>query len=794
MLVPLPVPGPDAAGRVRLPAPPLPLIGRAAEVAAVRALLATPDVRLVTLTGAPGIGKTRLATEIAAVSAPAFPGGVVFVPLAPIRDPDLLLPTIARALGAKRTVGRTAIEAIRAALDGRRTLLALDNFEQIAAAAAHLAELLAACPSLVALVTSRSVLHLRGEDEYRVPPLALPDPDHLPPVADLAQCAAVALFLRCARTAVPDFCLTAANAPAVAAICVRLDGLPLAIELAAPRLKLFAPVELLRRLERRLVWLTNGPRDLPTRQRTLRDAIAWSDELLAPAERALFRRLAVFAGGWTLNAAVAVGATPGEDAAERAVVDGIAALLDKSLLHRSVPPDGEPRFAMLETVREYGAEQLAASGEERDARRRHADYYATLAARAEPHLYGAEQAVWVERLEREHDNLRAALRWLLERGDGEAALRIVGNVQNFWIVHDHLREGQQWAEATLAATAETPTPARARALAATATFALRLGDYDRARTRRTQTLEASRALGDDQLTAQTLLDLGSVASVTGDSARAAALFTESLALARRIGDARTEARALNQLGEIARHSGDDTGAAAHYEASLRVWRTLGEKERIAMALHNLGPVAHRRGDVARAIEALTESIGLSWELRHAHGAAICLFAIAGVVAVRGRAADAARLLGAADALRAAIGVRWEPVDRAEYERSVAAASARLDALAFAAARAEGTAMTLGTAVACARDALVHCRTDRARPSPDPTAPDMRLTRREREIAALVAQGMSNREIAQALFIAEKTVEMHVSNSLGKLGFRSRAQLAAWVVSQNTDSPVPPPTR
>lgn len=487
-------------------------------------------------------------------------------------------------------------------------------------------------------------------------------------------------------------------------------------------------------------------------------------------------------GGWTLDAAVAVGAgREGDFAAERGVVDGIASLLDKSLLHRRVQPDGEPRFGMLETVREYGAEQLATSGEEAEVRRRHAAYYDALTARAEPHLYGAAQAAWLECLEREHNNLRAALGWLLDSGDTEAALRIVGQVQNFWVVHDHLSEGQRWTEAALTVAPDAPTAARARACSAAATFALRLGEYDLARTRREQTLAASRALGDDRLTAQTLLDLGSVAAVTGDTARAAALFTESLALARQVGDTRTEARALNQLGEIARHGGDDAGAAAYYEASLHVWRTLGEKERIAMALHNLGPVAHRRGDVTRAIAALTESIDLSWELRHAHGAAICLFAIAGVVAVRGRAADAARLLGASDALRASIGVRWEPVDRAEYERSVAATRADLDALSFAVARAEGAAMTLAQAVTCARDVLAHCPSGRAGGAADHALPGTQLTRRERQVVAHVAQGMSNREIAQALFIAEKTVEMHVSNSLGKLGFRSRAQLAAWAV-------------
>ncbi len=775
--LPMPVTHPDEAAPTTLPGALAPLVGRAAEIAAIRALLARADCRLITLTGAPGIGKTRLALAVAAAER-----DVTVVSLAPIRDPALVIPVLARALDVRIRAGTPPLAQLAAALRPRTALLVLDNFEHVVEAGPQVAELLAACPGLKALITSRSVLRVRGEHEFVVPPLALPDLFRPLPPAALGRCEAVAFFAQCARAILPDFCLSEANARAVAEICVRLEGLPLAIELAVPRLKLFSPDALRDRLERLLPWLTDGPRDLPARQRTLRDAIAWSHDLLDEDERRLFRRLGVFVGGWTLAAAARVCADA--DAAGDTVAAGVASLLDKSLVRRLPHPDEDVRFGMLETVREYALEQLAERGEADALRCRHAGYYADLAAETEPKLYGPEQAAWLERLEREHDNLRAALAWLLDRGEAEAALRLVGNLRNFWIVRDHLAEGQRWAEAALAAGPDAPAMTRARALSAAASFALRRGDYPLARAGFTEELGLLRTLGDKRHVAQTLLNLGQVANIEGEHAQAVALFEESMSLARAIGDRRTLARALNQLGEIARHNGDDARAAGRYEESLSLWRALGERERIAMVLHNLGPVVARLGEPQRAVALLSESLALSWGLRNTHGIAICLFAVAGVVAPWAPG-PGARLLGAADTLRASIGVHWEPVDRAEFERSVAAVRARIGDAAFQTALAQGAALTMADAVACAREALAlepASRIPRAA-HPGPAVAYGGLTRREREVVAQVALGRSNREIAAALSIAEKTVEMHVSNSLGKLGFRSRAQLAAWAATQ-----------
>jgi predicted ATPase/DNA-binding CsgD family transcriptional regulator len=766
-----------------LPLPPTPLVGRMTELAALRALFACPEVRFVTLTGAPGIGKTRLAMRIASESEDAYADGVAFLSLATIRDPGLVIPAIARAVDAKITSGAPPIESLKAALRCKTMLLVLDNFEQIVGAAPLVAELLMACPAVELLVTSRAVLHLRGEYEFVVPPLALPDPTRLPAVETLARCEAIALFLQRARAIAPDFQLTEENARAVADICVRLDGLPLAIELAVPRLKLFSPETLHARLEHRLMWLTDGPHDLPSRQRTLRNAIAWSDELLEPPERLLFRALSVFVGGWTLEAAEAVGA---EIAAASpspicAIADRLTALIDQSLVYCETHPPHEPRFGMLETVREYGTEQLATSGAEDAVRWEHARYYIALAERIEPHLYGADQAIWMERLEREHDNIRAALAWLLEHDATDMALRLSSSLKNFWLVHDHLSQGQRWFAAILARGGQSPVVLRARALSGAAALAFRQGDYEQAGAYYQETLSLCQENGDTRLTAQTLMNLGSVAWVQGSIDHASALFQESLALARGVDDRRTVARALNQLGEVARMHGNDKRAARFYEESLTLWRALGEKERVAMALHNLGPVVHRQGDYRGAAALLAESLTLSWELRNTHGSAICLVGIAGVIGGGAKPADAARLLGAADALRASIGVQWEPVDRGEFDRSVAIVRVHLDAATFAMAWAEGSAMPLEQAVAVARAALTPSLTRSVRDRADALYGG--LTRREHEVVSAVARGMTNREIAEALFIAEKTVEMHVSNSLNKLGFRSRTQLAAWAVAR-----------
>jgi predicted ATPase len=461
------------ARRTNLPAQPTPLIGREREVADVTALLRRGDVRLVTLTGPGGTGKTRLGFQIAAELLDDFAEGTYFVDLAPISDPDLVASVIAQTLGARETGGRPLVELLNTYLREKHLLLLLDNFEQVLSAAPLVAGLLAAAPRLKVLVTSREVLHLRSEKEFPVPPLELPDPQHPKEIETLSQYAAVQLFIARALDVKPDFAVTNQNAPALAEVCARLDGLPLALELAAARIKLFSPEALLARLNSRLAVLTGGPRDLPERQQTLRNTIEWSYNLLDAGEQTLFRRLSIFVGGCTGDAVEAVCNPDGDLPLE--VIDRLAALLDKSLLKQLEGSDGAPRFMMLETIREYALERLAASGETEVLRRRHAECFLALAETAEPQFHGSDQRLWLDRIEIEHDNLRAALAWSLE---GQRAtpqspddqlrsalgLRLAAALWQFWDRRGYAPEGRRWLERTLAADRGTATPGRLKAL------------------------------------------------------------------------------------------------------------------------------------------------------------------------------------------------------------------------------------------------------------------------------------------------------------------------------------------
>jgi predicted ATPase/DNA-binding XRE family transcriptional regulator len=649
-----------------LPAPPTPLVGRVREVADACARLRDEDVRLLTLLGPGGVGKTRLALAVAAELEHDLAGAVTFVDLAPVRAGHLVLPALARALGVPDTGDRPLAELVRETLGFRRLLLVLDNCEHLLPAVAELVgDLLATCPALRILATSRAPLRLRGEHAFPVPPLALPDPLRTVGPAELERIEAVTLFVACARAVNPAFALTETNAAAVAAVCVRLDGLPLAIELAAARTTLLPPPALLARLERRLPLLTAGPRDLPARQQTMRETIGWSHDLLDSGAQKLFARLAIFAGGATIDAIEAVcGDEEPGTVAGRPVFELASSLAEQSLLRAVEQPDGAPRLAMLETIREYALERLEARGETEAVRRRHAAVFLALAEEAEPALTGPDQVAWLDRLEVEHDNLRAALEWASTQGEAELGMRLTGALWQFWWMRGHLSEGRARLAQALVSN-DAPAAIRAKALDGAGALAEAQGDCDQAVALHEAALALHQQLGDQLGCARSLQNLGIIEQHDrGNYARAHELFAEALALFRAIDDAHGIAAGLNNLGTIAlrledfaratalfteslersRALGDRRGigiglsslgalafvqedvgqARARYEESLAVWRELGDSQDIAVALGNLGEALQYQGDMARAEALYREALPLCEELGDKQGVAFLL--------------------------------------------------------------------------------------------------------------------------------------------------------------------------
>ena len=673
-----------------LPMPLTSLVGRDRETASAQTLLRQAEVRLLTLTGPGGVGKTRLGLDVADNVQDEFADGVLFVPLAALDDPALLVPTVARLLGVADSGSRSPAERLRDHLRTRHVLLILDNLEHLLGAVAAVADLLTACPRLKVLATSRAPLRVRGEREFPVPPLSLPDRVNLPALAELAQVSSIRLFCERACDVQPYFELTSSNAAVVAEICHRLDGLPLGLELAAALLKLFTPQALLARLERRFAVLTAGPRDVPAHQQTLRSTIAWSYGLLAPADQSLFRSLAVLARGFDLAAAEAVGSAPYRPQLE--IVEGVGALVDQSLVAPELGSDGETRFGMLETIREFGWEQLDASGELAGAQRRHAGHFAEVAEALETGFASVGRDPHVRRFRADHDNLRVALDWSVRTGEAEIGLRLVGALWSCW-AWGHISEGRHWAEAILFLPgAGQPTRARARALTTAGIMAVLRNDPGAA----CQLLEESVAIwrtldangrdfglalalthlgislqGPNAIAADCLVEealalfrevdnrywtsvalrhLGIVAEGAGDLARARMRYSESLALARKLADPRGLGQALSNLGRLALREDDLASASAALEESLTLFRQIGDGRNTAVVLESLGRlVVQREPGKEQASTLFAESLVLFRQSDDLSGVAACLEGLAALAAVCGQLERAAYLFGAADA-------------------------------------------------------------------------------------------------------------------------------------------------
>lgn len=811
--------------RASLPAQLTSFVGREQEILTICELLGRPEVRLLTLTGTGGVGKTRLGLQAVAQLTNDFADGVRFLSLMETDTPDLVVPTIANKLGLQEVRGEQTFDLLKAFLKDKHLLILLDNFEQVIEAAPILPDLLGCCPHLKFLITSRTVLRVSGEYEFFVSPLALPDLTPFFGKEHFSQYSAIALFLARARTVLPDFIMDETNACVIADICIHLDGLPLAIELAVSRLKLLSPQMLLERLDHRLEILTNGVRDAPVRQQTLRNTLMWSYHLLNPIEQRLFCYLSIFVGGCIFQTIETMWATLESEQEKGQVLEGVASLLDKSMLLRTAQEEGEePRLFMLRTIREFGLERLFLDGKLEQTQLAHARYYLALAEEAEPALKGSQPLPWLERLEREHDNLHEALRYLImygERGVSvgtEMALRLGKALERFWIIRGHVREGRDLIERALKHCQGVFPSVRGDAMHTIANLAGLQGDLPSVAASGEETLALFQELGDPAGIVRSLCKLGSVAQMRGEYATACTYYEESLVISRRekcketlgetlyyfasmsffqgdICQARAMieeclalfresddqyniAAALSLLGWILLLQGDAQAAYALEEENLAICREVGSQHRSAHALSALGHIAFHMGDFSQAYERFEESLAMMMRLGDRWMVAFCLEGLARAVVAQGEAVWAVHLLSAATVLRDVIGVSTSPLEQLVREQTLSTIHDQLDEQAFTTAWTEGQTMSPEQAT-FARRSFMPSSADRAAEKLPATS--MRtscalttgLTRREQEILYLVAQGLTDAQVAERLVITRRTVNWYLTKIYRKIHVSSR---------------------